>query len=218
MSKHRYLKLCEMLVRSVLKYRNGRRRRVVGGKWITASEIRFLRLLYKVRKELKYVGNFRLKIKMKRLLHAGKDGKSMQIECTKSGRVCVNGAEIMLARRGSSPLLLRNRGPWSVWISAVPAWGDYATILLFIGSSFCFVCLLFCIRAASVIALWLFSCAHTYLFTELSPSWGAVNCAAPQEPPSIYGTRWFNTVFTRALHWSLSWAISIQSTHPILSL
>jgi hypothetical protein len=25
----------------------------------------------------------------------------------------------------------------------------------------------------------------TYLFTELSPSWGAVNCAAPQEPPSI---------------------------------
>jgi hypothetical protein len=28
---------------------------------------------------------------------------------------------------------------------------------------------------------------------------------------------WFNTVFTRALHWSVSWAISIQSTpsHPI---
>jgi hypothetical protein len=25
----------------------------------------------------------------------------------------------------------------------------------------------------------------TYLFTELNPSWGAVNCAAPQEPPSI---------------------------------
>jgi hypothetical protein len=25
----------------------------------------------------------------------------------------------------------------------------------------------------------------TYLHTELSPSWGAVNCAAPQEPPSI---------------------------------
>jgi hypothetical protein len=25
----------------------------------------------------------------------------------------------------------------------------------------------------------------TSLFTELSPSWGAVNCAAPQEPPSI---------------------------------
>jgi hypothetical protein len=26
---------------------------------------------------------------------------------------------------------------------------------------------------------------HTYLLTELSPSWGAVNCAAPQEPPII---------------------------------
>jgi hypothetical protein len=25
----------------------------------------------------------------------------------------------------------------------------------------------------------------TYLLTELSTSWGAVNCAAPQEPPSI---------------------------------
>jgi hypothetical protein len=38
--------------------------------------------------------------------------------------------------------------------------------------------------------------------------------------PAFYGTRRFNTVFTRALHWSPSWAISIQSTplHPILSL
>jgi hypothetical protein len=29
---------------------------------------------------------------------------------------------------------------------------------------------------------------------------------------AFYGTRRFNTVFTRALHWFLSWAISIQST------
>jgi hypothetical protein len=35
--------------------------------------------------------------------------------------------------------------------------------------------------------------------------------------PAFYGTRMFNTVFTRTLRWSLSWAISIQSTpvHPI---
>jgi hypothetical protein len=35
--------------------------------------------------------------------------------------------------------------------------------------------------------------------------------------PSFYGTRRFNTVFTRAFHWSLTWAISIESTpsHPI---
>jgi hypothetical protein len=32
-----------------------------------------------------------------------------------------------------------------------------------------------------------------------------------KNPPAFYGTRRFNTVFTRALHWSLSWAISIQS-------
>jgi hypothetical protein len=35
--------------------------------------------------------------------------------------------------------------------------------------------------------------------------------------PSFYGTRRFITAFTRALHWSLSWARSIKSTpsHPI---
>jgi hypothetical protein len=35
--------------------------------------------------------------------------------------------------------------------------------------------------------------------------------------PEFHGTRRLNTVFTRALHWSLSWAISIQSTlsHPV---
>jgi hypothetical protein len=34
--------------------------------------------------------------------------------------------------------------------------------------------------------------------------------------PAFYETRWFITVFTRALHWSLSWARSIQSipSHP----
>jgi hypothetical protein len=34
---------------------------------------------------------------------------------------------------------------------------------------------------------------------------------------AFYGTRRFITMFTRALHWSLSWARSIQSTtsHPI---
>jgi hypothetical protein len=37
--------------------------------------------------------------------------------------------------------------------------------------------------------------------------------------PAFYGTRRFTTAFTRALHWSLSWARSIQSppSHPIPS-
>jgi hypothetical protein len=50
--------------------------------------------------------------------------------------------------------------------------------------------------------------------------------ALRQKPPSLqplknfpvfYGTRRFITVFTRALHWSLSWATSLKSTpsHPI---
>jgi hypothetical protein len=32
--------------------------------------------------------------------------------------------------------------------------------------------------------------------------------------PTFYGTRRFNAVFTRALHWSLSWTRSIQSIPP----
>jgi hypothetical protein len=52
---------------------------------------------------------------------------------------------------------------------------------------------------------------------ELSPSGGAANSAATQEFPSIYGTRRFITLFTRALHWSLSWVRAIQyiPSHPI---
>jgi hypothetical protein len=53
---------------------------------------------------------------------------------------------------------------------------------------------------------------NTYLLTVLSPSWEAANCAATQELPSILKeTQRFITVFTIALHWSLSWARSIQS-------
>jgi hypothetical protein len=57
----------------------------------------------------------------------------------------------------------------------------------------------------------------THSLTELIHSWGAANWAATQELPSIYGTRRYNNVLTRDLHWSLSWAVSIQSTpsHPI---
>jgi hypothetical protein len=51
----------------------------------------------------------------------------------------------------------------------------------------------------------------TYLLRELSPSWEAANCAAIQEIPSNFKEpRRFSTVFTRALHWSLSRASSIQ--------
>jgi hypothetical protein len=51
---------------------------------------------------------------------------------------------------------------------------------------------------------------------ELSPSWEAASRTANQEFPNIYGTRRFITVFTNALHWSLSWARWIQSIslHP----
>jgi hypothetical protein len=58
---------------------------------------------------------------------------------------------------------------------------------------------------------------YIHLLMELSPSWEASNCAATQDVPKIYVTRRFITVFTRALHWSISWARSIQSipAHPI---
>ena len=35
--------------------------------------------------------------------------------------------------------------------------------------------------------------------------------------PAFYGTRWFITALTSARHLSLSWASSIQSTHPHLT-
>jgi hypothetical protein len=52
---------------------------------------------------------------------------------------------------------------------------------------------------------------HTYL-----RSWALLEKPPIVQPlknfPAFYGTRRFNTVFTRDLHWSLSWAISIHST------
>jgi hypothetical protein len=61
----------------------------------------------------------------------------------------------------------------------------------------------------------------TYLLTY-SWSWALLEKLPFVQPlknfPAFYGTRRFITAFTRALHWSLSWARSIQSPHPILSL
>jgi hypothetical protein len=60
----------------------------------------------------------------------------------------------------------------------------------------------------------------TYSLTH-SRSWALLEEPPIVQPlkdfPAFYRTRRFNTVFTRALHWSLSWAISNQSTpfHPI---
>jgi hypothetical protein len=55
----------------------------------------------------------------------------------------------------------------------------------------------------------------TYLLTYLR-SWALLEEPLIGQPlknfPAFHGTRRFNTVFTRSLQWSLSWAISIQST------
>ena len=58
------------------------------------------------------------------------------------------------------------------------------------------------------------------LVTYLLTPWSRVlleklnGSAASQEIPHIFGTRRFITVLTRALHLSLSWANSIQSSQP----
>jgi hypothetical protein len=49
---------------------------------------------------------------------------------------------------------------------------------------------------------------------QMSPSWETASCVATQELPAFYGTWSLVTVFTRALHWSLSWARLIQSIQP----
>jgi hypothetical protein len=62
--------------------------------------------------------------------------------------------------------------------------------------------------------------SYTYLLTYLR-SWALLEEPLIGQPlknfPAFYGTRRFNTVFTRVLHWSLSWAVWIQSTasYPI---
>jgi hypothetical protein len=48
-------------------------------------------------------------------------------------------------------------------------------------------------------------------FMELSPSWEPPVVQLLKNFPEFYGTRRFITIFTRALHWSLSCARSIQS-------
>jgi hypothetical protein len=44
----------------------------------------------------------------------------------------------------------------------------------------------------------------TYLLRELSTYEELPIMLTFENPPPFYGTRRFNTVFTRALHWSLS--------------
>jgi hypothetical protein len=51
----------------------------------------------------------------------------------------------------------------------------------------------------------------------LNPSWKATSCLATKEFCNILRNPNLITMFTRAYHWSLSWATWIQSTphHPI---
>jgi hypothetical protein len=59
---------------------------------------------------------------------------------------------------------------------------------------------------------------RTYWVLTYTRSWTLLEEPPNVQPlnnfPAFYGTRRFNTAFTRALHWSLSWAISIQSITP----
>jgi hypothetical protein len=52
---------------------------------------------------------------------------------------------------------------------------------------------------------------------QSSPSWEATTCWITKNFSTFYGTCKFITMFTRALHWSLSWLTSIQTIppHPI---
>jgi hypothetical protein len=69
--------------------------------------------------------------------------------------------------------------------------------------------------------LWDYFIAWVVNLTYLR-SWALLEEPLIEQPlknfPAFHGTQSFNTVFTRAHHWSLSWAISIQSTpsHPMI--
>jgi hypothetical protein len=51
---------------------------------------------------------------------------------------------------------------------------------------------------------------------ELCSSWEAASCQLLKNFQAFYGTQTFNTVFTRVLHWSLSWVRFIQFIPPYL--
>jgi hypothetical protein len=57
----------------------------------------------------------------------------------------------------------------------------------------------------------------THSLMGLSPSWEATILQLLKNFPAFSGTRRFITVSTRAIHWSLSWARSIQSIPSYLS-
>jgi hypothetical protein len=65
------------------------------------------------------------------------------------------------------------------------------------------------------------SLRHGLKFITYLRSWALLEKPLIVQPlknfPAFHATRRFDTVFKRALHWSLSWAISIQSTssYPI---
>jgi len=57
-------------------------------------------------------------------------------------------------------------------------------------------------------------CVYSKLcnFMEQNPSSEIDRRSAGKEIPTLYGSKSFSTVFTRACHWTLSWATLIQST------
>jgi hypothetical protein len=63
------------------------------------------------------------------------------------------------------------------------------------------------------------SCLYSWLHVptnpmEQNPSWEVTVAKPVKKLPAFYGTRRSITVFTIAHHWSLSWAIWLQSTTP----
>jgi hypothetical protein len=58
------------------------------------------------------------------------------------------------------------------------------------------------------------SCDQLAKSMELNPSSESTNCLTSQELPNILWNWGSTTVFTRALHWSLSWAKSVQTIPP----
>jgi hypothetical protein len=105
------------------------------------------------------------------------------------------------------------------WVTCLPCFLTLREWKLCLSALFFKECILSCVYHCIYVSELVYLPNTTHSLTH-SWSWALLEKPPIVQPlknfPAFYGTRRFITAFTRALHWPLSWAKSIQSipSHP----